>query len=106
MSTPERVWIRHGMDVFTKCVPESDEYVRAERERAENAKLRSDLYEALTALKLGGHLRPDGSVCSYSGSPCNKCGYIDRSPLAEENALLKRSLAMLSETEAGGDEDE
>ena len=38
---PERVWIRHGMDVFTKCVPESDEYVLAERERAENTRLRA-----------------------------------------------------------------
>ena len=28
---PERVWIRHGMDVFTKSVPDSDEYVLAER---------------------------------------------------------------------------
>ena len=30
---PERVWIRHGMDVFTKCVPDSDEYVLAESVR-------------------------------------------------------------------------
>ena len=26
---PERVWIRHGMDVFTKSVPDADEYVLA-----------------------------------------------------------------------------
>ena len=39
--TPERVWIRHGMDVFTKCVPDADEYVLAEAERKENARLRA-----------------------------------------------------------------
>ena len=31
MSTPERIWIRHVMDVFTKSVPNADEYVLAER---------------------------------------------------------------------------
>ena len=33
--------------------------------------------DARTALKLGGHLRPDGSVCSYIATTiCNKCGTV------------------------------
>ena len=27
---PERVWIRHGTDVYTRSVPDADEYVLAE----------------------------------------------------------------------------
>jgi hypothetical protein len=41
--------------------------------------LAADLYEAMTALRLGGHLRPDGTVCGYAegnDGACNKCGYV------------------------------
>ena len=38
---PERVWIRHGMDVFTKSVPNADEYVLAELVDDAHQRLRS-----------------------------------------------------------------
>jgi hypothetical protein len=42
---------------------------------------RANLHEAMMALRFGGHLRPDGSVCGYIESDagiCNKCGFARR----------------------------
>lgn len=50
-------------------------YTLAQRVReAEEAK-----DAAMQALRLGGHLRGDGSICEYlaPGSVCNKCGHTD-----------------------------
>jgi hypothetical protein len=51
------------------------------------------------ALKLGGHLRPDGSLCGYTatGTVCNKCGTTDTafpivSKLKAANQRLRRHL--------------
>ena len=97
MSTPERIWIRHGMDVFTKSVSNADEYVLAELVDDAHQRLRSVIEQVWSVrdvvifppgvrgewsveekdIRRGSHVpvEPSADIAWPTARRCARCGH-------------------------------